>query len=191
MIGKSCKTKTPGHASARVVDGKLILSLPAANTPVVWQMDLGQAKASALEIRSNAESGLFTLTLKTPKGETMEIASFNERERSLEGLMAASRALENAHGQIKQSPGANDSALPVYTTSYIDAETRAPKKGRAWIFILVLAALFGLFMFWSSQMPLQVSAPATGSAGGASSAGAPSPSMNGVPMSADMFLQNQ
>ena len=49
--------KAMGHgnyqSSARVVDGKLILSFPHALTPVVWQMDLSQTKASALEVQGS------------------------------------------------------------------------------------------------------------------------------------------
>ena len=76
--------KTNKRASAKVVDGKLILSLPDALTPVVWQMDLAHAKASALEVRCNNEAmNAYTLTLKTPKGETIEVAAFDERENAM------------------------------------------------------------------------------------------------------------
>jgi hypothetical protein len=187
MIGKNSQKNSYEKASARVVDGKLILSLPAANTPVVWQMDLGHAKASALEVRHNKEAEIFTLTLKTHKGETMEIAAFNERDRSIEGLMAASRALESAHGQIKFS-GANDSApAPVVYAAATEAE--APKKGRAVFFVLALLVLFGAFMLWSAQMPALVAAPP--SSGASMGAGAQAPVANGIPLSADAFLQSQ
>src|SRR5690606_21303301 len=54
-------------ASASVVDGTLIISLPDAITPVVWRFALGQAKASALEVRPQ-DDGTFMLLLKTPRG---------------------------------------------------------------------------------------------------------------------------
>lgn len=177
MMGQRCKKNVLEKASARVVDGKLILSLPAANTPVVWQMDLGHAKASALEVRRNEEGGLFTLTLKTAKGETMEIASFSERERSIEGLMAASRALESGHGQIKQC-GANDSA----PSAALDVSV--PKKGRGWFVVLALVALFAVFFVWGSLTPVSVM---TTSQPGEN----PSLSTNGVPLSAEDYLKNQ
>lgn len=183
MIGKSRKCKNHEKASARVVDGKLILSLPAANTPVVWQMDLGHAKASALEVRHNQEANLFTLTLKTPKGETMEIAAFNERGRSLEGLLAASQALESAHGQIKLM-GANDLA-PVYAAP-VAAEKTPPRKSRFLSVLLVIAVLLGVFIVWSSLTPmLQNSELASGDFASQSQP------MNGVPLSADAYLQNR
>ena len=42
-------------SSAKIVDGILVLSLPDAIHPVVWQMELGQSKSSALEIREQLE----------------------------------------------------------------------------------------------------------------------------------------
>jgi hypothetical protein len=177
MMGQSCKKNALEKASARVVDGKLILSLPAANTPVVWQMDLGHAKASALEVRHNEEAAIFTLMLKTAKGETMEIASFSERERSIEGLMAASRALESGYGQIKQGI-ANDSAA----SAALDVS--APKKGRGWFVALALVALFVVFLVWGSLTPVSVM---TTSQSGEN----PSLSTNGVPLSAEDYLKNQ
>lgn len=99
---------TGGYSSsAKIVDGTLILSLPDAVSPVVWRMDLGQAKASALEIREK-KNGTFMLTLKTPKGDVNEIAPFDERARALRALMAVSRAMEQAHGQtirFQPAPG--------------------------------------------------------------------------------------
>lgn len=184
MIGKCCKKKSGAcTASARVVDGKLILSLPSAVSPVVWQMDLGQAKASALEVRHDAEGNVHTLTLKTPKGETVEIATFSTRELSVEGLMAASQALENAHGQIR--PGAaNDAAAGAYIPA---AAVGKDKRGKLSTVLIALAALFILYVVWSMLMPLPVD---TGSPvdAVATQAGAPD---SGVPMSAEDYLSKK
>ena len=46
---------------ANVVDGKLILSLPEAATPVIWQMDLEQAQSCALEVKEDKKSKQFNL----------------------------------------------------------------------------------------------------------------------------------
>ena len=56
-------------ASAKVVDGTLILSLPDAISPVVWRMELGHAKSSAIEVREQ-DNGTFMLTLKTARWNT-------------------------------------------------------------------------------------------------------------------------
>ena len=69
-------------SSAKVVDGKLILSFPNAVNPVVWQMESQEAKASALEVNDNEKSG-YDLVLKTLKGERVQVASFAEKELSL------------------------------------------------------------------------------------------------------------
>lgn len=165
--------KSMGHGayktSASVVDGKLILSFPHALKPVVWQMDLGQAKASALEVRD--DGGTHALVLKTPKGETIEIAPFEKRAQAIEGLMAAARALENAHGQIRGEGG----EVAVFTPK---------KKGKAgrWIGI-ILAAIVLLFLIsvWSSQLPRTAS-------GEAAMNGAAPTAATGAPMNADDFL---
>ena len=87
-------------ASARVIDGTLIISLPQAMTPVVWRMELGHVRASALEVRKQ-EGGTFMLTLKTPKGDISDIGLFDNRGRAVEALMAVSRAMEQAQGQLR------------------------------------------------------------------------------------------
>ena len=187
MFGKCCSKKSCDNtASARVVDGKLILSLPKALSPVVWQMDLGQAKASALEVRNNEEAGTFTLMLKTPKGETLDIASFNDRALSVEGLMAAARARENAQEAIRPcAPGANnDPALPLNLAAV--ASSRLAKKCKFMPIFLVLVVLFVLYVIWSSLMPIPGNAPSASSGGSAQTSGD-----SGVPLSADDYLQRQ
>ncbi|HEY8189211.1 MAG TPA: hypothetical protein VIF12_00890, partial [Micavibrio sp.] len=73
-------------ASASVVDGALILSLPDALTPIVWRLELGQTRASALEVRDR-EDGSFMLLLKTPRGDVNDIAAFSSRGRAVAALM--------------------------------------------------------------------------------------------------------
>jgi hypothetical protein len=180
---KQTKSKTP-NASARVVDGKLILSLPEAITPVVWQMDLNQAKASALEVHVKEASTFNALILKTPKGENIEIAVFETREQAVAGLMAAAAALENAQGQIR--PFTQD--MPATAAQYNAAP--AP-RGSVFKTIGMVAAgllfLFVLINIWGAMMPRQPGGlePAAGSA----------PEINapeaGVPLSADDFLNSR
>ena len=65
------KTNTDFESSAKVVDGNLILSLPDAINPVVWRMELGSVKASAMEVKKDAADGTFTLSQKLRKGKCM------------------------------------------------------------------------------------------------------------------------
>lgn len=99
---KSLFTNLTGNYSstASVVDGTLILSLLDAVTPTVWQMELGHARASALELRKQDENN-FILVLKTPRGDVHDIAPFDNRGRAVAALQAASRAMEQARGQLR------------------------------------------------------------------------------------------
>ena len=85
-------SKTP---SASIIDNSLVLSLPNALNPVVWRMELAKAKMSAFEIRED-KLGDFVLTLKTPKGDTNEIARFKSRNDALKGLNAVTTAMRKA-----------------------------------------------------------------------------------------------
>ena len=87
-------------STAKVVDGILILSLPDAMSPVVWQMELGQSKSSALEVRNSAD-GFFVLALKTPRQDILEIAIYQQKEQAIKALLATSQAMEKAQGQLK------------------------------------------------------------------------------------------
>jgi len=93
------KKQSAYQSSAKVVDGSLILSLPDAQTPIVWRMELGSVKASAMEIRSEQNDPYFHLVLKTAKGETQKIAPYETRDQALHALMAVSKALETAQPQ--------------------------------------------------------------------------------------------
>ena len=176
------KKKQETNASARVVDGKLVLSLPDAISPVVWQMDLTTVKASALEIIHDEARGAYALTLKTIKGENAEIAAFDNRTAALEGLMCASNALADAHGQIRngESGGQNVvSAGPAKKTS----------TGRTILKILLgLLLLWIAFSIWAYSVPHSLTS-GNGVANTASSTSAQSSS--GVPVSADAFLSGQ
>jgi hypothetical protein len=171
--------KIQSNSSARVVDGKLILTYPEAVTPVVWQMDLAQAKASALEVRESPKG--VSLVLKTAKGETVEIAPFATKGEAVEALMAAARALEGAHGQIRPAGAANSadnvSGVPI-------------KKHNRWAAgLLGVLLIVVLLMIWASLAPrpaISVDGAATSSPGSQTSFG--QKEENGVPLSADEFL---
>jgi len=190
-----CAKKQDTKASARVVDGKLILSLPDAHKPIVWQMDLGQAKASALEVRDNADKTEYALILKTPRGESIEVATFAERELALEGLMAASRALENAQGQIWAGGPvpANDGGHNGFVPALHSASPRSHGAGR-WIGIILGVLLIGILaLLWSSPVPIPTDGPNVSMAPDSSAApeDPTSADSNGVPLSADAFLEKQ
>lgn len=179
-------------ASANVVDGTLIISLPDAINPVVWRLDLGQARASAMEVRGQ-DNGTFMLVLKTPRNDVNDIAGFSSKAAALGALMAISRALEHAHGQIR--PIANDiPPMPAGTNTLpVPVRTIAPKKkaakGKSVLAGLVAVVLIVILLGALANvapMPSSVMRDATPAAGTPSSAAS-----TGVPLSADDFLKNR
>jgi len=176
-------------ASASVVDGKLILSFPHAQTPVLWQMDLAQAKSSALEVLKAAKGGSYTLTLKTQKGEQVQIASFENREDAIEGLMAASNALKNGHGNM-QIAANQDKKLARARTGH-----KTANKGQWMTGIIALLALALLFGLWGMVVPKTPTSIQSSSASHTQSDEQSNPATAtqsaGVPVSADDFLSGQ
>lgn len=86
-------------STAKVVDGRLVLSLTDAQKPVVWQFDLSVAKSSAIELRET-NGGETTLILKTARQDVQDIATYDTPEKAVRALMAISRAMERAQGQM-------------------------------------------------------------------------------------------
>lgn len=184
-------------SSAKVVDGSLILSLPDALSPVVWRMDLGKVKASALEVREG-EGGVYVLVLKTPKEEINEIAPFDSRAKAVDALMAVSRAMEGAHGQIRPAAAVSAGDGNVVTMAHAAGTEYAGGKhgkGRLAATFIGIVILGGLIYALISLSP-----PRSASLSRASGAFAPAlqtaqgdngGSQAGVPVSADDFLMGR
>lgn len=179
-------------ASARVIDGTLILSLPDAITPVVWRLDLSQTRASALEVRAQ-EDGHFTLLLKTPRGDVNDIASFASRGRAVAALMSVTRAMEQAQGQIHSVEQNGD----VYNPTHLPVPVRGRKAksyaannngAKGWIGAVVALVLVILLGGAIMNMGPRTVSSATSINPAAGTAPAPT---TGVPVSADDFLKNR
>jgi hypothetical protein len=127
-------------SSAKVIDGILILSLPDAISPVVWQMELGQSKSSALEIR-NSDDGKFILTLKTPRQDVLDIATYANKDVAIKALLVTSQALEKAQGQLKA--GHQNYQSPFYP---VPALSRCQSSTRFWGFIKKTFKYFGILL---------------------------------------------
>ena len=157
--------------SANVVDNSLVLSLPNAINPVVWRMELAKAKMSAIEIREDKLRD-FTLILKTPKGDSNEIARFNDKSDALKGLGAISSAMSKAEKDEGKS------GKPAKSGSFLKkaAIVIASLLGFAFAFIILINVLL---MFSGTTVP------STGS----TSSGAII--QDGVPQSADDFLKGR
>jgi len=168
-------------SSASVVDGKLILSFPEAITPVVWQMDLNKAKASALEVQER--KGGYTLVLKTPKGENLEIAPFDNRKKAVDGLIAASHALQNAYGQINPQGISNEN-----TPSF--SYPNQAKKKKIFPILASILVLFFLYWIWSAISLQNIDGYQTTNVQNTSDASKAAQS-SGVAVSADDFLMGR
>lgn len=180
------------QSRAKVVDGKLILTFTNAITPVIWQMDLVGAKASALLL--SEQDGVFSLVLKTPKGETLHIAPFKTQDLALQALMVASDALENAQGQIRPSaPAAAAYHAPSYEAA-MAANMASPRgqKPRRWgRYVLGAMALLLAILVWMNISVQNRQQAAVQSAANSASVEMPQQAEPGVPLSADDFLRRQ
>jgi hypothetical protein len=168
-------------SSATVVDGNLILSLPDALNPVVWRLELGSVKASAMEVREAADKKSFILLLKTPKGEIHDIAPFDSRDKAVAALMKISAALQGAQGKI----------IPFTQTGPAPAQPFAPavpsqkneNTGRKWVAALIAVIAVIVLFAWVGSMTsrgiVSASAPPSGGSTG----------QTGVPESADELLR--
>lgn len=184
MTGLWKKTNNDEYeSSAKVVDGNLILSLPDAINPVVWRMELGSVKASALEVKTQAD-GTFTLSLKTPKGEVHDIAPFQSRELAVRALMRVSAALQGAQGKI--SPV----VTPVAPTSVTSANDKQGGSAMKWLLALggVLVVIF-LFAYLSSLAPTSVEGTGMSNDATSTGIGGNAGGESGVPQSADELLR--
>lgn len=181
MLTQLISTK---HAAlpASIVDGKLILSFPAAKTPVIWQMDLVNIKISALEIQNIEEET--TLVLKNPKGDTIKVAAFNTHKDALDNLIAISNALAKAHGQIAGAQSDEKDSLNLH--KYAGGKKSLFKT------FLTLVGFITIFVLGSIFLINIISGPRTLNQQTASTANLSSNSaQDGTPISADDFLKGQ
>lgn len=169
---------------AKVVNGKLVLSLPEAETPVVWQMDLGKAQSAAFTVVENKDKNVFNLVLKTEDGRVDEIAPFQLKAEAVDALMQTSQALQNAdHG-----------AADARTSSRKGDAAGGAKKNDtigAVLAVILVILLLGIWYISAARTNLNdvggvspVASNASNSAGGVRDT-------NGVAVSADDFLSNR
>lgn len=200
------------HPSAKVVDGTLILSLPQAKAPVVWRMEMGHVRSSAMEIREieanektdkdkkngSRKETIYRLILKTPRDDVETIADFTTRRAALDGLMALSRAMETAEGQIRPAhikPASESDARPAVHSHMPQIPPKVGKWGSALLAFVILCGLIFLLASFGPG-PAGIGGPQTSmrapsaSAQGSASAPASAPRA-GAPMSAEDFLMRR
>ena len=192
-------------SSAKVVDGSLILSLPDAITPVVWRMELGNAKASALEVRQteDQEEERFILVLKKPQGDSSEIASYETKPKAVRALVEVSEALEkstpaqskqNTHSAQRKNTSEKEAANS-NATSFEQTSSRQKTGSGKWVILLFGVLLVSGLGFYLSNLSTSGydSYNAAGSAASSlnPASGTGTKTQTGIPLSADDFLRQQ
>lgn len=177
------KPSSDYESSAKVVDGNLIMSLPDAMNPIVWRMELGSVKASAMEVKTLAD-GTCMLSLKTPKGESHDIAPFAQKDLAVRALMRVSTALQNAEGRMNAAT-VQGATIP-FPEKGIQSAKQSDGSALKWLIalggVLVVIALFAYLGTLTSGASVSTAPSATSTTGEQNSE-------SGVPQSADKELQ--
>lgn len=161
--------------SSAIRNETLVLTLPDAVNPVVWQFDLSSVRASAIEVQ--AHEGLNLLRLKTPRGEVHDIAAYVDRDRAVAVLSIIHRTLAG-----DGASNTNSRALVTSDTNAAPVSVGAAKGN--WplavcaVIVLVLCLYLGTLM---RPPPLPGPAPAA----------TPTAETIGVPQSADDVLRGR
>lgn len=175
---------------AKVVNGKLILSFPEADTPVVWQMDLDKAETCALEIKEDKKTKLYSLVQRVSESEQNIIASFQEKADAVAALMATSSAMQNGSSSPVFQPMAMQTAqAPVYYSQ--PAPVQGKGEGKKAVVLSVVLILI-LLAIWAISIPLgQVKTSALSAEGSSAAQGSGAAASGGEAVSAEEFLKNR
>ncbi len=181
--------------SAKVADGRLILSLPDAETPVIWIMDLNEAALCALRLETDRQ-GLCVIKRHGGKAAAETVAVYRDRKACEHALSMASHALARAR-ESRLRAGASGQPVVIRPAS------RLARAFNVFLFIwFVLHITGGEVLFYTLARTVFSSAPATVTGTRQSDTDAtplpqrgnatpPAGSTVGVPLSADDFLNKQ
>lgn len=176
-------------STAKVVDGRLVLSLTDAQKPVVWQFDLSVAKSSAIELRET-NGGDTTLVLKTATQDAHDIATYDSHEKAVRALMAISRAMERAQGQMHAPQAGTYPPPAVIPAGHMNWKSIILKAISNIIMTLVILFLIFIGIIWFASPANNQVAPTNDTQFGMDAPAAPTaPGMtSGTGQSADDFL---
>ena len=150
------------ESTAKVVDGRLVLSLTDAIKPIVWQFDLSVAKQSAIELRET-NGGETTLVLKNAKQDLQDIATYDTPQKAIKALTAIYKAMERAEGQM-HAPQIGNYPLPMVIkqpsiTSFKGLKNFLGALIKNVLMALLVLIILALLIIWfvplsgDSQMP--------------------------------------
>ncbi len=165
--------------SAKIVGEKIVLSLPNATTPVVWQMDLNAAQSASFTVQEDKKKKTFNLVLKKDDGAIEDIAPFDTKDTAVAVLMDTADALQNANNNIPEI------AVGAAMQSSANSDKKNDRIGALLAFALVIV-LFGIWLISASNNP-----PLQEIAQGSETSIAAGTSESGVAVSADDFLNQR
>jgi hypothetical protein len=148
---------------ASVRGNTLFLTLPDAVNPVVWQMDIGQARSAALEVVPANTN--WQIRLKTMAGATQDVALYDTRDRAV-------RVLTLVHQTLTADRSHTSATTPARTRHWMLAATALA------LFVILVGILWRLVPPPGYQAD-NVTAPASAS------------SAVGIPQSADDVLNRR
>ena len=156
----------------------LVLSLPEAVEPVVWRMNLKEAKAAGFSVKQDKKNWVFIK--RDSSGAESAIALFEDKDQAMNILMRVSDLLQDGYESQKQK-GTTTSKTP---QGFFYSEA-----GKWTVAIGGVLGVIALFMILASITP-QTADPFSGTDVSLSENIDPS-SATGVPVSADAFLSGQ
>ena len=185
MTEKIVSEKNNTSSTVTVAGGKLILSLPDAQMPIVWQMDLEKAESTAFTIQEDKKDKHFALISKAQNDEASEIALFDEKQPAVDILMKISAVLQSSSEKCSVSEKEDNSQLK---NSCSKRKIRSGDDKTPALIALGLIILLVLIWFFFA-LGRGEEGSRTASIDSLSSSTAQDSS--GVPVSADDFLNNR
>ena len=184
-------------SSAKVADGRLVLSMPDAETPVVWVMDLADSATAVLRLETD-KNGYNVLRKYTGKGAAETIAVYRARDAAENALTVSSKALENARNSHLHK-GANGQPVVIKRVGWMNRIFHFFLYGWFIIYLSVLMYnyVYGTYILTQranaemAQAGMTTEAPANTAQQPRQAQANPKTGTVGVPLSADDFLNNR
>lgn len=169
--------------TAYLSNGNLILSLPNASKPTIWQMNIADVSRAAFEIDNPKNKKSTVLIMKDAQGQTEEIAAFEDKEKAMETLDIILKTLDSG---TKSRKTKCTSGLSYNSGSYFKDFLRFFS-----FIILTLVFMYVLLLLLTKILNIFVPLPTAYEAPTASAPQQQSQPESGVPLSADDFLNQR
>lgn len=174
------------ESSARVADGRLILSLPDAETPVLWIMDLDEAATAVIRLEMDKQ-GHCILKKYGTKTAAETIAVYRSHRQAEKALVRASKALEKAR-DTRLRKGPNNQPVMIRKASLIGSIFTAVLY--VWTAGYLFITLLAYATNYVSSNQMNTLSQMGGTPVQSQDAGTPDVNASGVPLSANDFLKN-